>query len=62
MIFPLLKGLANHSQTLTKYHQKLCYFWDLPLKPNPQKDWQTLKNFDYPNKGIMAQMSATRTQ
>jgi hypothetical protein len=22
----------------------------LPLKPDPQKLWQTLKNFDYPSK------------
>ena len=36
------------NQTLTKNPQKLCYFSCLPLTTNPQLDWQTLKNFDYP--------------
>ena len=36
------------NQTLTKNPQKLCYFFRLTLTTNPQLDWQTLKNFDYP--------------
>ena len=60
MQFNLIKGLATSqtltsapherpsNQTLIKNPQKLCYFLCLPLMTNPQTDWQTLKNFDYP--------------
>ena len=40
------------NQTLTKNPQKICCFLCLPLTTNPQIDWQTLKNFDYPTNSL----------
>ena len=46
--------LAPHespsSQPLTKNPQQLCYFLCKALTKDPQQVWQTLNNFDYPNR------------